>query len=675
MKINSINKITNKYSILSFKSETKKEKRSFPDLSSYTPYTLENMQANYLLQQKAEPPTLKSVFKKHNLPQNLLRKYGYKKEDVSQEMIEVFDKLNPKVVQHIQSVDKKGDVVPKLLTKTGEFETFWDYKGIPNLLNLFNSTTVNGETLLSQLDDFTFIADEDFDVTEWELFISTFDSKKESKEKTYLEKFLGSNSFSELFYSKEFSPSDVLEVRDKIETSIGLGSFVPNRFFEIMDLVANVENSKYSQTERTQALNYFIELKDKNGERIFNVSNPRHSKLSTYNYFMNVDPSSVESSNIQMLIELVQEGVVGKHVFEYLPPDGKITQNISADIDKLYSAYINKREPIDEFIPTYNSVNNAHKNLKIGDVYEIEGEDFIYIVNEEHSSTQLQLTKEKYFELFPPVERFGTTQNQIGNCWEISVLQGLYCNPKTRHLVLSLFSQQGEDIIVNYPKGGYGDVIFINGELPTNEDLDFYSQGAKGFQLLEYADGKEVQNSKIREYRMHLLALSIKNPQLAAIKRTNFEEMLNQYGSENIRVEYDYKEKEWVVEGYKQEPFDYPSIEIMGRDGGYALNILMRIGFENVDELMMKEEETNIFLKNPQNFDSGVIIWISNHDEDQCESRNLTDGHAYFLGGANFDKNGNIIDYNLINPWGIIEQHLTFDELKEYGSAIIYAKN
>ena len=148
MKINSINKITNKYSILSFKSETKKEKRNFPDLSGYAPYTLENMQANYLLQQKVEPPTLKSVLKKHNLPQNLLRKYGYKKEDVSQEMIEVFDKLNPKVVQHIQNIDKKGDVVPKLLTKSGEFETFWDYKGIPNLLNLFNSTVVNGKTIM-----------------------------------------------------------------------------------------------------------------------------------------------------------------------------------------------------------------------------------------------------------------------------------------------------------------------------------------------------------------------------------------------------------------------------------------------------------------------------------------------------------------------------------------------
>ncbi|MBQ8887320.1 MAG: hypothetical protein IJY61_06430, partial [Candidatus Gastranaerophilales bacterium] len=580
MKINCINKISNNYHIQSFSGETKKEKRSFPNLSGYTPYTLENMQANYLLAQKIEQPTLKNVLKKHNLPKDILKQSGYTKEDVSQDMIKVFDKLSPKVIEHILETDQKGDLIAKLLTESGEFETFWDYQGIPNLLNLFNSTRVNGETLLSQLDDFSFMADEDFDVTEWELFISTFDSKKGNEEKTYLEKFLGKNSFAELFYSKEFSPSDILEVRDKIETSIGCGNFVPNRFFEIMDLLVNSESSKYSQTERTQALNYFIGLEDKSGKRIFNVSNPRHSKLSTYNYFMNIDPSGLEASNIQMLIELVQEGVVGKHIFEYLPLDSKINSNISSDIDKLYSAYINGIEPIDKFIPTYDSSDNAQKDLKIGDIYEIDGEDFIYIVNDKHSSTQLQLTKEKYFELFPPVERFGTTQNQIGNCWEISVLQGLYCNPKTRHLVLSLFSQQGTDVIVNYPKGGYGNVIFINGELPKDEDLDFYSQGAKGFQLLEYADGKEVQNSKIREYRMHLLALSIKNPQLAAIKRRNFEEMLKQYGSENLRVEYDYKEKEWVVEGYKQEPFDYPSIEIMGRDGGYALNILMRIGFE-----------------------------------------------------------------------------------------------
>ena len=662
----------------SFRSKTKKQSKVQLNTSlskNVAPYTLENMQANYLHSHKVEKPTIKSVLKKHNLPSSLLRKYGYKKEDVSPEMIEVFDKLNPNVVEHIQKTDEKGDMIPKLLTQSGEFETFWDYKGIPNLLNLFDETKVNGETLLSQLDDFSFVADEDFDVTEWELFVSTFDSKKDGVEKTYLEKFLGTNSFSELFYSKEFSPSDVLNVRDKIEISLGNGRFVSNRFFEVMDLIVGDETSKYNPIERTQALDYFIELRDVEGNKIFQVNNPRHSKNSTYNYFMNVNPGSVAASDMQMLIELVQQGVVGKHIFEYLPPDAKISPNISSDIDKLYSAYINGVNPIDEFVPTFDSVHNAHKQLKIGDVYEIEGQDFIYIIDNEYSSSQLQLTKQKYFELFPPIERFGTTQNQIGNCWEISVLQGLYSNPKTRHIVLSLFSQQGKNIVVKYPNGLYGDVLFENGELPNCEDLACYSQGAKGFQLLEYADGKEVQASKIREYRMHLLALAIKDAELSAIKRTQFEEMLANYGCENLQIEYDNNKKDWVVEKYNKTPYGYSSAETLGRDGGYTLYMLMRLGYKFFDELMMDEEKTDLFLKDSKSFDSNIVFWTSNHDEELCESKNLTDGHAYFISGVNVDKNGNIIDYNIVNPWGIVEQRLTLEELKKYGSAIIYGKN
>lgn len=669
MQVRAINNIT--YSFCSEKSKQSKVQQKSSLIGNVAPYTLENMQANYFTSQKLELPTLRNVLKKHNLPQNLLRKHGYRKEDVSQEMIEVFDKLNPKVVEHLQKVDGKGDVIPKLLTQSDEFETFWDYKGIPDLLNLFNQTTVNGQTLLSQLDDFSFIADEDFDVTEWELFISLFDTKKDGEEKTYLERFLGKSSFKDLFYSKEFSPSDVLKVRDKIELSIG-GAFISNRFFDVMDLISGDASSHYNPIEKIQTLDYFIGLKNLEGKEVLYIDSPRLSKISTYKYLMNVDPGSVEASNIQMLLELVQQGIVGKHIFEYLPPDGKISSDISSDIDKLYSTYM---EPIDEFVPTFANIFDAHEHLNTGDVFEIEGEDFIYIVNNEHSSTQVQLTKEKYFELFPPIERFGTTQNQIGNCWEISVLQGLYSNPKTRHIILNLFSQQGEDIIVKYPNGRYGEVLFKNGNLPENEDLEYYSQGAKGFQLLEYADGKELQASKIKEYQIYLQSLSKKEPELAKIRQSELEEMLDYYGMENLRVEFDWNENDWIVEEYKKTPFGYPSVETMGRDGGYALNLLMRVGCGIVDELILGDEKTDLFLQNQKNFDSGIVIWVSNQDEDVCDSRNLTDGHAYFLNGANIDEKGNIIDYNLINPWGIVEQRLTLDELKKYGSAIIYGRN
>ena len=659
----------------SFSSKTEKpskvQQKSVIDIR-VAPYTLEDMRANYLIFQKEGKPTLKSVLKKHNLPRDIFRKYAYKKENVSQEMIEVFDKLNAKVVEHLVNSDSEGDLIPKLLTKSGEFETFWDYQGIPNLLNLFSTVQANGETLLSQLDDFSFIADEDFDVTEWELFISLFDSKKEGEEKTYLERFLNKNSFSDLFYSKEFSPSDVIAVRDKIEISLGLGNYNPDRFFKVMDLISNIEGSKYNQSEKIQALNYFLGLKTENGEKLFDVQNPRHSKMSTYEYLMNIDPTSVEASNMQMLIELVQAGVVGKHVFEFLPSKAKITPNIAEDIDKLYNAYISGKAPIDEFIPTFKNIIKASEQLSVGDVYEIEGEDFIYIINNEYSSTQLQLTKQKYFELFPPIERFGTTQNQIGNCWEISVLQGIFSNPKTRQLVLRLFSQEGEKLVVEYPNGNYGKVVFPSGQLPIKEDLSGYSQGAKGFQLLEYADGKEVQDAKIREYIRHVSSLE---PELAKIKMGELEEMIDYYGGENIFLDYSYKDRDWVIEEYQKTPSGYDNAEIMGRDGGYSLNLLIRLGLKQAEELMTDDDNFDDFLNNLDNFNSHIVIWTTNRNEELCEERELTDGHAYFISSANVDENGKIIDYNVINPWGIVEQRLTLDELKEYGSAIIYGGN
>ena len=90
---------------------------------------------------------------------------------------------------------------------------------------------------------------------------------------------------------------------------------------------------------------------------------------------------------------------------------------------------------------------------------------------------------------------------------------------------------------------------------------------------------------------------------------------------------------------------------------------------------MVDDEEIDDFFLNPNNLNSHIVIWITNRNEELCEKRQLADGHAYFISSANLDKNGNIIDYNVINPWGIVEQRLTLDELKEYGAAIIYGRD
>lgn len=593
-------------------------------------------------------------------------------------------------VLHYSPIQKNKENVPQSLCKkdikTVQYSTetikanfipsfksiYTDY-GMDNFLKLLDRTKVNGESLLSQLDDRSFENDENFDISEWVNFLTLFDIKGLDDNKTYLESFLSKTTFSEFFYSQDFCPTDVIELINDLRKPIAVSDF--GKLFKILDLISDVDSSKYNEKERVQTLRYFYDLKDKDGNKLFDVQNPRLSKFSTYKFLINIDPSSVESSNLQMLLELVSNGIVANHIFEFLPQDGHFSKPVIDDIDKLYNAYINGLEPIDAFIPTYETKEKAQKELKIGDTFELNGEKNIYIKTSEDESIQLKITKEKYFELFPPIKRFATTQNLIGNCWEISVLQGIYANPKTRHILLNMFSQKGEDLTIKYPNGVNGDVLFENGELPNGEDMECYSQGAKGFQLLEYADGKEIQSSKIRKYRLHLVSLAMKDPKLSAIKRAKFEEMVNRYGVENLKIEYNQKEKEWNIDVFEKTPYGYKTAEVMGRDGGSPLDFFVRIGFKNIDEFMLSEEDASAFLSNPENFKSNIIILTTKDIDFFFENIEMADRHAYLISGVNIDENGKVISYNILNPWGMVEQTLTLEELKKYGVAITYANN
>lgn len=188
-----------------------------------------------------------------------------------------------------------------------------------------------------------------------------------------------------------------------------------------------------------------MDLKTKDGNYVFTTKQNRVNNESLFEYLLNINPSSPEASNISMLIELVQNGVVDRHIFDYLPFKGVVNPFVCDDIDKLYEAYSLGIESIEAFVPTFNNLDEAincgnssvsykgtYKELKIGDTFQIKGEKFIRIKTSDNSSEQLKLTKEKYFELFPPIERFATAQNKIGNCWQISGINSVLCESRTR---------------------------------------------------------------------------------------------------------------------------------------------------------------------------------------------------------------------------------------------------
>lgn len=639
MHINSVNSINNKY-IYTGLQNTKAGKSLAQTEPKFVPYTLENLKARYI----------PISFGRTNI-----------------EMEEFVNKLNPNVLSQIKMSNKDENYMNKLLTKSEKFS--WLYPkymdDMADFLSLLDKVKVGDKSLLSQLDDFSFIADENFDISEWAIFIELFDDKNAGDDKTYLERFLNKNTFSELFYSKEFSPSDIIHIMNEYQPSPKTWSIRKTR--EILELLCDVESSKYNAIERTNALHYFIHLEDNAGQKILKPQNRRESLISTYKYFINVDPSSVAASNAQMLLELVSNGVVNNHIFEFLPKDGNLSPQVTDDIDKLYEAYTTGKKPIDVFIPTFKSEKSAKEHLKTGETYENKWNKKLYMFEKDGSFTELKIDKKTYFELFPPIERFATTQNLIGNCWEISPFQAMYNNPNTRSMLLKLFSQDGNNIIVKFPNGECERTVFYNGSMSFNDaDIDMYSQGAKGFQLLECADGKELQQGKIKLCRELLeRCITIEPSEGNKQKKIDFENMISKFGTSHVLVKSNYNTGDTTFK-YSKEPVEYTL-----RDGGYTLYLLNRLGFKNRSEMHVSEENTEVFMKDPKNIDDSIIIWSTKHDEDLCEKYGIADGHAYFINGYNLDKNGVIETYNVVNPWGMTQVKMTYEELKRTGSAFI----
>jgi hypothetical protein len=125
-----------------------------------------------------------------------------------------------------------------------------------------------------------------------------------------------------------------------------------------------------------------------------------------------------------------------------------MNESVVKDLQLLNRCHEEGIKPADVFVPKIASEAELKKNIKIGDVFEIEGVENVCIKTKEDGFEYLKVDKEMYMKLFPPVERFALVQSGIGDCYLVSTLDALYENPKTRHIVLSAFEQQGNDVLV-----------------------------------------------------------------------------------------------------------------------------------------------------------------------------------------------------------------------------------
>lgn len=549
--------------------------------------------------------------------------------------------------------------------------------GMSEFFDFLSTIKIDEKPLITQVKDFKFAFNSDFDKEAWTNFltemnesVAVFDATGE--EKTFLSKLLQLNSIDKLLNNPDFKPNKAIEFLDEFyERPDEVIAEIP--FTAQLEFMVDVASSDKSIDEYISDMFYFVRLEDINGDRFLSeyAEQMDRNKVNVLKHMLNVDKGSVEASNVQMLLELVQEGVVDKHVFDFIPFDGKINSFVVEDIDKFYSAYADRVDPIDFFVPPVESHMEARALLDEGDVYQLDGEEKIFILDKDLKSVQLGIDRETYFELFPPIERYATTQNDIGNCWEITAFNTLLTDPKERYSVLSLFKQNGDAISIQFPSNNAGEIIFEDGELPIGTNPRYYSKGPKGIQLLEYAHGKEEHERQINTLKQQI-EYSILNAKTEERKQEQtekleiLEEMLSE-DRDNVVISLNTDTLVWSFEPWDSQKHGFDNAITCIRDGGDPIILFDKLGYATTN---IKDDDLQIYslISNPKNFED-YIITFGTKEDDYFYPQNtpIISDHSYRLYPTKIDeKTGKVTDFKLVDPAGIIEHKMSISDLRKH---------
>jgi len=311
-------------------------------------------------------------------------------------------------------------------------------------------------------------------------------------------------------------------------------------------------NTYYSKEEYIEFFNYFKNLKTPEGYSILGAGELA-SKMSenfaegitqtkaneilfkNIDEILNIDPSSTQASYMFTMLELIQTGEINPSALRALEKASSLrtmaeflldantgsletndkwvlSNNVKKDIDLLYETIIKnqdktnlKTELAQSYTPTFKNENEALEQIALGESFSLEGENKIRIKTSDTTSQLMNISKERYYELFPPIERFASSQQILGDCYCIETLMSLYCDPATRSNVVKLFSEdEMGNLTIRFPNGPL-DIKLKDGKLPQG-DTDVYSSGALGFKLLEYAYGMNLYENQISKLTKALSA-------------------------------------------------------------------------------------------------------------------------------------------------------------------------
>jgi len=196
------------------------------------------------------------------------------------------------------------------------------------------------------------------------------------------------------------------------------------------------------------------------------------------------NPELFKDINDSNMLKLIEDGLIPITKLEQVVKAGRDTRlspSIMRDMKTL-----SEGKSIVQSFKDGTSHQEVLEKTPVGEVAEIG--NTLYI-NDNGNLVKLNISKEKYLELFPPVERFNINQAEskyAGNCWFLECCYNLYQNTDTRIEILNSFRQEGNDIYVKIPGSNF-EYKFTNGELPdSSAGSKVLSNSPKWTNMLEY---------------------------------------------------------------------------------------------------------------------------------------------------------------------------------------------
>ncbi len=153
--------------------------------------------------------------------------------------------------------------------------------------------------------------------------------------------------------------------------------------------------------------------------------------------------------------DLVEQGKISVYNFKTDFSKARVSRALLEDLRKVANG--------EEFITKVDDLNlDEIKNLvKSGEVYSKNGKLFTHNHGLEH---EIQLSEEKFLELFPPVLRHVSNQGRLGNCWVVGRLDNMMSTASGTNGIYSLFRQSGDDIFIKFANSDK-EILFPKGQV------------------------------------------------------------------------------------------------------------------------------------------------------------------------------------------------------------------